>query len=188
MITIEDYRARVGCFCSIARKGKEKVPKSQNCFEGGSFYWPDFLLTFFMFICIMTLVLNINMALLKLLLLQIHGDVESNPGPTYKIQKTVSATFHQAHMKFGNSAGTQCSCNALFAICFSIIKKVSIWKSWDLDYILEHGDELFKSVGIPRALSMNELPNNVRGYISLLKLFFKNISSSDGQHQKSTLG
>ena len=64
-------------------------------------------------------------------------------------------------MKFGNSAGTQCSCNALFAICFSIIKKVSIWKSWDLDCILEHGDELFKSVGIPRALSMNELPNNV---------------------------
>ena len=130
MITIEAYRARVGCFCSIARKGKEKVPKSQNCFEGGSFYWPDFLLTFFMFICIMTLVLNINMALLKLSLLQIHGDVESNPGPTYKIQKTVSASFHQAHMKFGNSAGTQCSCNALFAICFSIIKKVSIWKSW----------------------------------------------------------
>ena len=55
MITIEAYRARVGCFCSIARKGKAKVPKSQNCFEGGSFYWPDFLLTFFMFICIMTL-------------------------------------------------------------------------------------------------------------------------------------
>ena len=130
MITIEAYRARVGCFCSIARKGKEKVPKSQNCLEGGSFYWPDFLLTFLMFICIMTLVLNINMALLKLSLLQIHGDAESNPGPMYKIQKTVSASFHQAHMKFGNSAGTQCSCNALFAICFSIIKKVSIWKSW----------------------------------------------------------
>ena len=68
-------------------------------------------------------------------MLLIDGDVESNPGSAYNIQKSVLGSFHQAHTKFGNSAGIQCSCNALYALCFSIIKRVSLWKSFDLDYI-----------------------------------------------------
>ena len=101
------------------------------------------------------------MAFLKLSMLLIDGDVESNPGPAYKIQKSVLGSFHQAHMKFGDAAGTQCSCRSLYAICFSIIKKVSAWKSWDLNYILDHGDVVFKMVNIPRSLFMSELPNHV---------------------------
>ena len=31
-------------------------------------------------------------------------------------------------------------------IAYSVIKKPSIWKSWDLDYVLEQGDILFKNV------------------------------------------
>ena len=110
------------------------------------------------------------MALLKLSMLLIDGDIESNPGPDYNIQNSVSGSFHQGHVKFGYSAGTQCSCCALYAICFSSVKKVSIWKYWDVDYILEHGDVLFKSVGILRALSMNELPNNVQVENNTLKI------------------
>ena len=56
---------------------------------------------------------------------------------------------------------SQCACNALYAICFSIVKKVSIWKSFDLDYILENGDETFKTVGISRVMELNELPCNL---------------------------
>ena len=110
------------------------------------------------------------MALFKLSMLVIDGDVESNPGPGYKIQKSVSGSFHQGDVKFGYSAGTQCSCNALYAICFSAIKKVSIWKYWDLDYILEHSDTLFVSLGIARALSMNELPTDVEIEKHMLKI------------------
>ena len=68
-----------------------------------------------------------------------------NPNP---IQKSVLGSFHQGHAKFGDTAGTQCACNALFAICFSVVKRTTLWKSWDLDYILEQGDELFKKVNI----------------------------------------
>ena len=103
------------------------------------------------------------MAFLKVSLLLLGGDIESNPGPpvTGKIQKVVLGTFHQGHTKFGDTAGMQCSCNALYAICFSIVKKVSIWKSYDLDYILEKGDETFKHLGISRPLFMSELPRNI---------------------------
>ena len=108
----------------------------------------------------LTLKFNINMAFLKSLLL-LAGDIESNHGPDYRIQKSVLATFHQGHPKFGDTSGIQCSCIALYAICFSIIKKVSVWKTWDLDYILENGDATFKCLNIPRPLFMNELPHNI---------------------------
>ena len=38
--------------------------------------------------------------------------------------------------------------NAYFAIIFSAIKSTDIWKTFDLDYILEHGDNIFKQVGV----------------------------------------
>ena len=105
------------------------------------------------------------MAFLKASLLLLGGDIESNPGPSTTIagiiQKVVLGTFHQGNSKFADTAGIQCSCNALYAICFSIVKKVSLWKSHDLDYILEKGDETFKHLGIPRPLFMSELPHNI---------------------------
>ena len=132
-------------------KGKgQRCSKIQSFKSGSYFPYPEFVQTFIMFVFILTLRLNINMAFLKLSMLLLDGDIESNPGPvTYKIQKAVLGTFHQGHSKFGSTSGIQCCCNALYAICFSLVKKVSIWKSWDLDYILENGDAVFKSIGIP---------------------------------------
>ena len=96
------------------------------------------------------------MAFLKLSLLLLGGNIERNPGPRpsipNKIHKTVLGNFHQGQAKFGYTAGIQYSCNALLAICSSIVKKVSVWKPFDLDYILENGDHIFKSAGISRAL------------------------------------
>ena len=163
MITIEAYRASIGCFFSKSRGGNKSrrngsPPTRQTWF----FSLPEFLQICITFLFILTLRCNINMAFLKLSLLLIAGDIESNPGPvTNKIQKVVLGSFHQGHSKFGDTAGIQCACIALYAICFSLVKKVSIWKSFDLDYILEKGNETFKLVGIPRALFMNELPHNI---------------------------
>ena len=39
-----------------------------------------------------------------------------------------------------------------------------------MDYILEHGDAVFKSVGILRSLSMNELSNSVQVENNTLKI------------------
>ena len=41
------------------------------------------------------------------------------------------------------------------------MKRVSIWKSYDLDYILEKGEKTFKLLGISRPLFMCELPRNI---------------------------
>ena len=93
--------------------------------------------------------------------LLIAGDIETNPGPDFKILKAVLGSFHQGHPKFGSTSGIQCSCIALYAICFSIVKKISIWKTWELDYILESGDAVFKNLNISRSLFMHELPNSI---------------------------
>ena len=93
----------------------------------------------------------------------VDGDIENNPVPsTYDIQKTVQGSFHQGHHKFGETSGIQCACNSLFAICWSSIKCVSVWKYWDLDYILEQGNAFFKNINIVRSLSVEELPATVR--------------------------
>ena len=164
MIAIQEYRARIGCFLSKTRKSmKFKRPRRFNRDRPTqtSFYLTVFFKICLMFLFIVALRWKVNMAFLKLCLL-LDGDIESNPGPaTSEILKVVSGTFNQGHPKFANTAGIQCACNALYAICFSIIKKVSVWKSYDLDYILENGNETFKIVGIPRSLAMNELPLNI---------------------------
>ena len=81
--------------------------------------------------------------------------VESNPGPSrfsfcsdysdsvgsnnsaglrhFAIKKSIQASHHQGHFKYGESAGMQCTSNAYFSIAYSVIKRPSIWKSWDLD-------------------------------------------------------
>ena len=56
----------------------------------------------------------------------------------------------------------QCTSNAYFSIAYSVIKKSSIWKSWDLDYILGQGDILLKSVRIGQPITVNELPINFK--------------------------
>ena len=62
----------------------------------------------------------------------------------FKVRKAMLGTFHQGNPKYGTTAGIQCTSNAFIAICFSVVKRVSIWKSFDLDYILDQGDKLMK--------------------------------------------
>ena len=52
------------------------------------------------------------------------GDIESNLGPTYVIEKTIYGSYHQGYQKFGNAAGVQCECN-LCVFCWSKIRKVN---------------------------------------------------------------
>ena len=116
--------------------------------------------------------LNLHFAVVNFLNLTLEV-VESNPGPgrfsfssdysdsvwsnssassaglrNFAIKKSIQAFHHQSHLKYIESAGMQCTSNAYLSIAYSVIKKPSIWKSWDLDYILEQTDMLFKSLGI----------------------------------------
>ena len=66
-------------------------------------------------------------------------------------------TFHQDNPKYGTTAEIQCTSNAFIAICFSIVKRVSIWKSFDLNYILYQGDKLMKLLEARGALCIDQL-------------------------------
>ena len=55
----------------------------------------------------------------------------------------------------------QCTSNAYFAIIFSAIKNIDIWKTFDLDYVLEQGDNIFKEVGVYQPLAVDELPHDI---------------------------
>ena len=65
-----------------------------------------------------------------------------------EIQKVVQGNYKQADLRFGESAGKQCSCMSLASVCMTKIRKPSIWKSLDLDFILLHGDALYIAIGI----------------------------------------
>ena len=55
----------------------------------------------------------------------------------------------------------QCKSNTYLSIAYSVIAKPSIWKSWDLHYILEQGI-MFKSVGIRQPVAVNKLAINFK--------------------------
>ena len=76
-------------------------------------------------------------------LLQLSGDLDSNPGPNYSIEKVIQGSFHQGNPRFGRTAGVQCACNYLFALCWSQVKTVSRWNKSDLNHVLTEGDLLY---------------------------------------------
>ena len=59
---------------------------------------------------------------------------------SFLIKNYVLRSFHQGDKRFGETAGIQCACIALTELCWSVMRKVSIWRASDLDYILESGD------------------------------------------------
>ena len=91
------------------------------------------------------------------------GDIETNLGPTYNIERVVQGSFHQENRElFGEKAGIQCACNSLYALCLVQIKQIFHWNKSDLDHILIEGDCLYKSLGTLDMLSANQLPGFVK--------------------------
>ena len=75
--------------------------------------------------------------------------IESNIGPrNCAIKKAVQASRHQVHFKYEESTGMQCTSNAYISVVFSVIKNINLWKSLDLDCLLEQGNRIFKLVGV----------------------------------------
>ena len=81
--------------------------------------------------------------------------------PSYTIEKCVQGSSSQSHSKFGETAGIQYVCNALLAICWARVRKVSCWNTIDLDPVLDLGDNLFKHLGFNRYLDASHLPNRI---------------------------
>ena len=68
-------------------------------------------------------------------------------------------SYNQSHSKFDKTAGME---TALLAVCWAKFRKVSCWNSFDLDFVLDLGDSLFKSLELHRYLDPSDLPEHVR--------------------------
>jgi len=65
------------------------------------------------------------------------------------ILKSVQGSFNQGNERFQLTAGRQCTCNALSSVAFKLlIKSQGTWTSRDMDFILENGDAIYKSLNI----------------------------------------
>ena len=69
--------------------------------------------------------------------------------------------FNQAHEMFLQSADKQSATNALFSVCWSNVRRVSLWKDYDLDFILHKGNNIFTNLGLRRALNIHDLPSKL---------------------------
>ena len=76
------------------------------------------------------------------------------------IAKIVRASHHQGDTRYGITRGLQCLCIALMPICWTLFKRVILWDSFELDSILENGDQLFKDINLLRYLSVDDLPRH----------------------------
>ena len=94
-------------------------------------------------------------------LLQLIGDVESNPGPIYSIEKVIQGSLHQGNPRFRRTDGVQCACNSLFALCWLQVKTVSQWNKSNLNHVLTEGDLLYKSLNVLDMLTADDLPRSI---------------------------
>ena len=84
-------------------------------------------------------------------LLQLSGDVESTPGPTYSIEKVIQ----------GSLVWENCRCTCNSSLCWSQVKTVSRWNESDLVHLLTEGDLLHKSLNVVYMLTADDLPRSI---------------------------
>ena len=187
MISVQDYRIAIGCFLGKAQvsffvsKKQEvlnKARRKQNnskfkSTRGGidtSLSKPRVCEWRWKTITMSLICISVMLALVLRLI--IDGDIESNPGPTYVIEKAIHGSYHQGDQRFGNTAGVQCACNSLYTLCWSQIKKVNSWNTSDLDHILTEGDKLYKTLNTFDMLSVDDLPRFVKMYDQNVQIEF----------------
>ena len=75
--------------------------------------------------------------------------------------KVIQGSFHQGNEKFGETAGKQCTCCSLFSVAFGLVKSPGHWVSNDLDFIVENGDTIYKTLDKETYLMVSELPKEI---------------------------
>ena len=78
-----------------------------------------------------------------------------------KLEKVVQGNFNQSNEMFEENAGKQSAAMTLFSICWTKVRRISLWKSFDLDYILHKGDAIFKSINVNGTLHVEDLPEKI---------------------------
>ena len=77
--------------------------------------------------------------------------------------KISKGNFNQEMLHFfGDPSCKQCACNALISVYWSVVRKVSIWKSYDVDNILIEGDKIYKFLNKDDFLRAEELLRRIK--------------------------
>ena len=90
------------------------------------------------------------------------SETNSFVGRSIHISKIAQGTHYQGDIRYGSTAGIQCLCISLMAVCWSLIKSTSRWDS--NGWILRKVDELFKSLNKFKLLGAEDLPTKIEIY------------------------
>jgi len=82
----------------------------------------------------------------------------------------IQGSFHQGNPKFVESAGKQCTCCSLVSIAFTKCKSPARWNRNDLDFIVDNGDLVYKSLNTERYLMVTDLPQTLTFFESNIKI------------------
>ena len=119
MISVTEYRSVIGTFLSVAQK-RQKLSEVGKGIDMTESYDCD---THLLHICAKVLTHMIASiagiyeyvayCILRLKLVVLANNIETNPGPEFSL--AVQGSFSQGALKYGEVAGSQCSVIALFA-------------------------------------------------------------------------
>ena len=77
--------------------------------------------------------------------------------------KISKGNFNQEMLHFfGDPSCKQCACNALISVYWSVVRKVSIWKSYDVGNILIEGGKIYKFLNKDDFLRAEELLRRIK--------------------------
>ena len=102
-----------------------------------------------------------------------------------KYEKVINGNFCQTHEMFGEDAGNQSAAITLFSICWTKVRRISLWKIFDLEYLLHKGDSVFMNFKVNRRLNISGLLEkivieNIHFDVNILKRVVKeSFSNSD---------
>ena len=88
------------------------------------------------------------------------SEADSFVSRSIHISKIVQGTHHQEDICYATTAGIQCLCISLIAVCWSLIQSISRRDSNDFDWILRKDDE-FKSLNKFKLLGVEDLPTEI---------------------------
>ena len=149
-VTLEQYRARIGCYCVNMNRTSTNINVSPFL-RGRCLNKMLMLFHLYVFFVIM---LSFEMMCYNVyvpLRLTLANDVEENPGTSIfeivNTNNTVCADVSQGNQaRFGDNAGKQCVAMSLTAIVFKNIKGIFNWDSFVLNNILLYGNSLYSCI------------------------------------------
>ena len=165
MISVEQYRSSVGHYVPIAQHitNMHMVGGEIDPSEMYDMYIHTLHITAKLFSYLLISYAGVYdyvaYRVLRLKFIILANDIQTNPGPPVAV---IQGSYNQGHSKYGDEAGKQWAAVSLFALTLSSQSlQPEFWTTKQIDYILDQGTELYKSINIPRYLEEHELPTLV---------------------------